>query len=47
MKLPLIFKNIISYKEKENKSTKNILKTGNAKKLARKKFLKLMNDKKD
>jgi hypothetical protein len=47
MKLPLIFKNIISYNEKENKSTKNILKTGNTKKYARKKFLKLLNDKKD
>ena len=29
MKLPLIFRNIISYNEKEKKSTKNLLTTGN------------------
>ena len=46
MKLPLIFKDITSYKEKESKSTKNILKTGGSKKFSRKRILKLMSDKK-
>ena len=47
MKLPLIFRNIISYNEKENKSTKNLLTTGNKKSFDRKKILKLLSNKKE
>lgn len=47
MKLPLIFRNIISYNEKEKKSTKNLLTTGNIKSFDRKKILKLLSNKKE